>query len=376
MAKILHSRGQDITAEACAWLAQLETGDLTAADIEAFREWLRRSPRHVAEIRRIANMSLQLNVLTGMVDPIREAMDKYEPIIGKTRESVFLRFRPAALVFSVLIVFAVAFTYVSWNNTHSQSMLITTETGEIRPVHLSDGTLVELNTDSRIEITYDRYKRRVRLLQGEAYFKVVHDSARPFLVYAGDKYVRDIGTAFVVRLLQENLNVTVFEGRIELAETPGLIEKTYKKPGSGDINTGKSGKPADTATMLKAGQAITLADGERKGKIMNKSANDLKRRLAWKEGLLDFSNTPLEEVIKELNRYSKLRIKIADPHLKTVKFGGIFRIDQTNQLLDALQASYGIRVERLSTNEVRLSKAESTGIDNPTSGGESNPGIN
>jgi len=86
-----HSRqAPDITAEACAWIAQLETGDLTPADVDAFREWMHRSPRHVAEIQRLARLSADLNILTALAQPLREAAAHYEPFVERPSGRSFI----------------------------------------------------------------------------------------------------------------------------------------------------------------------------------------------------------------------------------------------------------------------------------------------
>lgn len=75
----------DITSEACAWIAQLETGALTPQDLSAFREWVGRSPRHAAEIRRIARLAEDMNVLAGMGEPLRAAIESYRPLLAAER---------------------------------------------------------------------------------------------------------------------------------------------------------------------------------------------------------------------------------------------------------------------------------------------------
>ena len=67
------SADREITAEACAWVAQLESGDLSASDLAALREWMGRSPSHAAEIKAIADLSGQLSVLTEMAEPVAKA---------------------------------------------------------------------------------------------------------------------------------------------------------------------------------------------------------------------------------------------------------------------------------------------------------------
>ncbi len=83
---------------------------------------------------------------------------------------------------------------------------------------LADGSLVTLNTNSRVDVEITGNRRDVHLVHGEAYFDVVHDKTRPFTVYANRYVVRDIGTAFAVHLLEKGLvNVRVTKGSVEIA---------------------------------------------------------------------------------------------------------------------------------------------------------------
>src|SRR5258708_24248903 len=90
-----------------------------------------------------------------------------------------------------------------------ESPYYATAIGERKPVTLTDGSKVLLNTDSRIQIDYSAEQRIVRLLQGEAFFEVAHNRARPFLVYAGANVVRAVGTAFSVHVQKSRVAVVV-----------------------------------------------------------------------------------------------------------------------------------------------------------------------
>jgi transmembrane sensor len=107
--------------------------------------------------------------------------------------------------------------------------------------------------------------------------------------------------------------------------------------------------------FLEAGQSITIPASKETSLVVNKSERDLQRELSWQEGLHDFSETPLENVIREVSRYSPLEVEITDPALREIRFGGIFRTGETQPLLDALQASYGVNVEYVGDTKVRLS---------------------
>lgn len=349
----------DVTAEACAWIAQLETGELTAADLDAFREWMRRSPRHAVEIKRLAAISKDLNVLTEMTEPLGKAAAHYKPIVQQDHpQPMFTARRIVALAVAASVIFSVIFFLPQTGITPDEPMLITTSIGDYQEVELSDGTIVKLNTDSQIEVAYDNKKRKVRLLEGEAFFEVVHDSAWPFYVYAGENYVRVVGTAFVVRLLENDFAVTVMKGRVEVAETTMLADDT-----KWGLSSQKKENPIDTRIAhlqpitLEAGQSIVISAMQEVNPIVTLSERDLQRALSWQEGLHDFSSTPLEEVVREMSRYSPLEIEIADQALRNLEFGGIFRTGETQPLFDALQASFGIDVEYVGDNKVRLTLA-------------------
>ena len=356
---LFSNEAADIVAEASAWIAQLETGELSAADLDGFREWLRRSPRHAAEIKRLARVSMDLNVLTDLAEPLREAATQYQPIVKRgIRRSMFTPSRVTVFVVAVSIIFSVLFISRQTNVPPDEPLLVATAIGKYREVELSDGTMVKLNTASQIEITYDKQKRKVRLLSGEAFFDVVPNPTRPFLVYAGENYIRVVGTAFVVRLIEKDFEVTVIKGRVELIEAATITDAGERQaPPAGKPNQGDANPAFKAPVILAAGQNIAISPMREVSPLVTLSERDLQRELSWQEGLHDFSNMPLEEIVKELGRYSRLEIEIVDPALRDLKFGGIFRIGEIQPLFDALETAFGIDVEYMDSNKVRLSLA-------------------
>jgi len=344
---------RDITAEASAWIAQLETGDLSEADLEALREWMLRSPRHAAEIRRLANLSMELNVLTEFSEALHEVRENYHPVLKSNRDRpIFGSFGVIGLVVVLTIVLSLVF-YISNRKIEFESpVLVSTSIGDYRDIELSDGSLVKLNTNSQIEIAYNKQSRRVRLVKGEAYFDVLSNSDRPFLVYAGERAVRAVGTAFTVRLIGEEFGVTVEEGKVELAETrANIVTKSIHNSVDPDIQF-------ESQVILNAGQSITVLPAQNEIPVTTMSKRQLQRKLSWKNGFHDFSNTPLEEVVKEISRYSPMQIEITDPAIRELKFGGIFRIGETQPLLDTIESEFGINVTYIDDKKIKFSFAE------------------
>jgi transmembrane sensor len=345
----------DITAEACAWIAQLESGELTAADLDAFREWIGRSPSHAAQIKQLAAMSKDMNVLTGMVEPIQEAANEHRVLMSPRAIPAFGLRRLATMAVAVCVLVVGVF-FFQQSQTSDVAFFVTTAVGEYQDVQLPDGSIVKLNTNSKIEVSYSKHQRKVRLLVGEAFFDVMPNAERPFFVYADEKQVRVVGTAFLVRLIDKEFELMVTKGRVELGKASALPAASSAKA----VVTVPP-EPANTSTDLSvpvalvAGQSITLAE-IKSAPIVSVSKREQQRELSWQEGLHDFSKTRLEDVINELSRHTTLTIEITDPSLRDLQFGGIFRIGDTAALFGALETSFGIQVSTLNNNTVRLSR--------------------
>jgi len=345
------NKSADVTAEACAWIAQLETGALSSKDTAAFREWIERSPRHYAEIHRLARLSGEVNVIAEMAGPLSNAADSMKPI-RRAHGSIFGRLSFAAVAAWALVLAVGAVVISELPMGSSSPYMLATEVGGFDEAELADKSLVTLNTNSQLEVDFDREERRVRLLEGEAYFDVAHDSEKPFVVYAGEQKVRAVGTAFTVRYERGKLSVVVSEGRVALARAAQLTD------GVGS-DRGPKSDPAGEAegVELGAGQRAVVAEGDEIPLVEEIAGRDLQRALSWRSGLLDFDKAPLSAVVEELSRYTDLQIEIVDDELNDLQFGGLFRTGETQELFEALELSFGVEVERLGDSRVLLRRS-------------------
>lgn len=353
MSKSTFSDNQStVTAEACAWIAQLETGELSKADMNAFREWIGRSPKHAAEIKQLAAISNEMNVLTGMALPIDAAAKQHSSTVSVKRArpgfALGLAFSAAVLALSIL--------FVGYLNPSIETFAYRTAVGESQTITLPDGSIIQLNTNSSLEVAYDKNDRKIRLISGEAYFDVAPSAARPFWVYADDHLIRVVGTAFLVSLLEDEFELMVTEGRVELAVTPvseltvDEIETNYR------LDQNQQAPPRESVTLI-AGQSVSFTETIQVAFADTVSDAEQRRELSWQEGLHDFSNTSLEEIVQELSRYNGLKYEFRDPELRDLKFGGVFRIGETQPLFDALASSYGIQTSYLDDQSIQLSRS-------------------
>ena len=332
-----------IRLEAAAWLAQLETGEMESADLAALREWMGKSQRHVAEIRRIAELSASMNVMNEFAGPLEQAAATFEPVLRKRgRMMLYPALGLAMLFVAVLILFT------QFNQGEPERSLVT-RIGEYAEHTLPDGSHVSLNTDTRLEIVFTAQVREITLLRGEALFSVAKDPDRPFVVNAGSRRITAVGTTFVVRLVDEDVEVSVTEGVVAVSSIT--------------IRAADVGPSVDSAEpiQLREKQTLKLRVNENEKALQPDirpiSDSDLRHKLAWREGLLYFYRSPLTEVVSEVSRHTGMRISILDPELQQREFDGLFRVGETELLLEALSIHGDIRMTRVGTDTVLLSRA-------------------
>ena len=208
--------------------------------------------------------------------------------------------------------------------------------GGFQRIVLEDQSAIELNTDSEVRVALTPQLRKVELVRGEANFDVSHDTARPFIVSAGNMAVRAVGTKFDVRRLDNSVEVTVDEGKVAVGE-PSVLE------------TRKEGSFALSIPQLSAGQSAVVSGGGVKLKELPKG--EIARKLAWQNQMLVFDGDTLAEVVAQFNRYNARQLVIADPNLATLQIGGYFRPTNLDAFINVLQSDFGIRV---STDGSRL----------------------
>lgn len=194
-----------------------------------------------------------------------------------------------------------------------------TPVGGQRLVTLPDGSEVRLNTDSAIEVRFAAGERRVRLERGEAFFAVANDPARPFVVRAADTEARVLGTAFVVRLHAHASELLVAEGRVQFGAAAGA----------------KSVVAASQHAMCPALSAAAP-------RVTTLEPDALARRIAWRDGRLEFHDTPLRDIVAEFNRYHRQQLVIRDAPTGAVPVGGSFAIENLDGFVRLLEAGFGV----------------------------------
>ena len=205
-----------------------------------------------------------------------------------------------------------------------------TSVGGHETIILADGTRIELNTDSAIRVSELPGERRIRLEKGEAYFQVVHNAARPLVVYVDSRRLTDIGTKFSVRCDADKLTVAVVEGRV------GYSSHHMTHPIQ--LTAGE--------TMIATASAVSVAR-----KTQHQLANDL----GWRRGVVVFNGMQLVEAVREINRYNSRQIALLDPSLAGTKLTATVFTNDPEQFIRMTKFLLGLRGEK-SNSAFRLSR--------------------
>lgn len=252
------------------------------------------------------------------------------------RQRSNVRFRWAVGTLAAAALAAIAALGL-WQGIFSARQHYETQVGEQRIVPLSDGSIVTLNADSRIDVRMDKRERDI-VLRGEAIFKVAHDKARPFFVHAEHTTVRAVGTQFNVYARPDgSTTIAVLEGKVEVSAVPGQRE---------DV----SGASASLEAIQVAAK-VPLVAGEvarvgRSGAIRREQKADVQSVVAWRQRRLVFDRTALEEIVPEFNRYSRnVRLRLIDVPAGAYHYTGNFDADDPRSLALLLSEERGLTVE-------------------------------
>ncbi len=305
----------DVETRAAAWLIKhREHEDWSEADQAALDAWLAESWAHSAAYWRIKaawNYADRINML-----PQPTLMSGLHEIAG--------RLFPAILkVAAGLVVIAALGAGALMLRSKPEERTYATLVGGHETVAFADGTKIELNTDTVIRARMTTAERTVWLDRGEAYFAVRHDPAHPFIVYAGNRRITDLGTHFVVR---HDI------GRTEVAVTQGRVR--FDAPAAGKPSQVTMLTPGDVATATGSAMSLT-----------HRTSDELSNELSWMHGVLIFKHTALGDAVAEFNRYSQTKLVIADPVVAALEIRGTFRTRDAELFARVVRDALKLHVE-------------------------------
>src|SRR3984957_19878871 len=311
-----------------------------------FVAWLKESPRNVRDFL----LTLSLDCALEKLDA--ERLHSIEALIAKVDQRVTpftlrpapaaaagarsRRLRWAALAAGALVAAVSALFWYAHPRFHD----FETATGEQRTFELEGGSVVSLNTHSRVAVRLAAHAREVRLLRGEALFHVAHDPSRPFLVSTDDAVVQAVGTQFDVYRRDDGTVVAVLEGRVNVttaAPAPAA---------SGSAAAPVAGRGAPSTAAVRSLGASQEAQVSHEGSVSIREVNNVSDTVAWRERRLIFHDQTLEQIVGEFNRYRAHPIRLEGNGVSGRVYTGVFDADDADSLLQVLARDPALAVER------------------------------
>lgn len=327
-----------VTEQAANWLHRLQQ-DPSPECRAQFDRWLREASIHVEEFLLAKALWTELGHLSRSsaaaalafevapepaVIPLRK---QHAPVGADTVAAAVTRpvwsGRQRMALAAGLAALAIG-SFVFLGNLISDGVL-TTGIGGQESFRLEDGSVVLLNTDSRVEVRFDKRRRTLRLIRGEALFTAARDPDRPLTVETDNASVRALGTQFNVR------RTSASETRIAVVD--GVVQVSAPE------------KQTDGAIRLTAGNEATVV----KTTVVKTEAPDVPRTMSWRARRLVFPESRLEDIAAEFNRYNTLRIRVEGENVRNRLISGMFDADDPTPLLRYLDGFADVEV--ISSND-------------------------
>ena len=352
--------------QAVEWMLKLDSDTCSNNDREAFAHWLQQSPQHLREFLAMESAWGGLDSISDLdkstIDKLQQkpedenvvpfnrlAPDNSIPALRpstkpRPRWWQAIRVRPVAAAASIVSVLCLSL--LLYASLEPDESLYTTAIGEQRSWTLEDGSVLHLNTHSRLKIRYTPQQRLILLLAGEALFDVAHDTERPFYVRTDDALVRAVGTSFNVYRSENHTAatvVTVVEGKV--AVSPIALDLNASDNSTVEDNVIAVAPPPEEYKLSAGGQVTVKPTGEM---VQQTAVNDVvEAATAWRGRKLVFDSKPLNAVVAEFNRYNRNKIVVTDEAIAARIITGVFDANRPGDLLTFLDDDHSVSITRL-----------------------------
>jgi transmembrane sensor len=302
---------------AASWYVQFQAEPPTPAERQAWRNWLDSDPAHLAAWQQMEQLQRSFGAMPP--DLTRRALSKP---------------RDRRQMLKLLLVLG-GTGYLGWNIQQHTALRdvwadYRTPVGGRKHLELADGSQIEMNTDTAIDVAFDSQQRLIRLRDGEILIRTgKQGDPRPFFVQTRQGRIQALGTRFSVRQLKDTTRVGVLEDRVS------VVPKD----------------PAGRSMLLNAGEGADF-DSQRANPVRAYKTAEV----AWVEGQLIVLNARLGDVINELARY-RPGVMQCDEHAANLRISGALRVDATDAVLANLQATLPIQVNYFTRYWVSIKRS-------------------
>ena len=297
-----------VAEQAVSWLVEMQGGALSPRRQQAWEHWLDAHSEHQRAWDHIQRVNQRLR---GLHSPLAHAA------LNAPKSNT----RRQALKVLLLVGAGSAVTYGLRQQLPITPLLAdySSPVGQRRTVKLHDGSQIQLNTASAVDVTFDAQQRLIRLLEGEMQLTVA-DDPRPLHVVTAHGLLQPQGARFNVRQLRDHTQLAVFAGQVKLspvAHSGGALVVEARQ------------QVSFTAKAWNATHALDAGSG------------------AWVDGMLVAAHMRLGDFLAELGRYRRGQLN-CDPKVANLLISGTYPIDDTERVLDVLPLSLPVRVRRFT----------------------------
>lgn len=308
---------EDVLEEAILWMVRLHSGYADEQAIQGCLHWRQRHPLHEAAWQALQRNESTLGSLAGMSGvPGGVARETLELV----QNQQLGRRRLLQVLGTGLIVGSMGWR--SQDAVRRWAADYSTAVGERRTLTLADGTRLQLNTNSAVDVVFTDSQRLIKLVQGEIYIETGADEGSPggrrsFWVQTRQARLQALGTAFAVRQEDASTQLAVEHSKVAIH------------------------LPAQQQVVAAGEQYSINAEGWRKLSTGEMDAS------AWTRGQLVARSMPMQTLVAELARYHRGWLVCA-PQVAGLKVSGVFQLGDIDRALDALETSMPVRIERVT----------------------------
>lgn len=322
---------QQIEQQAAEWLALRDSDRWTPENEARLERWLDESTAHTVNFIRMETAWRKADRFKALgagfavdVVPTPEQFNVSSQAglgVPVLREQVSrarsTRKRSIAIAASVVLAAGAAIIRSVWPPGPSYS----TPVGGLASVPMQDGSKITLNTDSAVRVEVTETARRVDLKQGEAFFEVVPDAKRSFVVNAGSRSVVVLGTRFSVRREGGEIQVQVTEGKVRI----------------------ENGDPGGAVELVAGGVAHTATAGT---VVQSRPVAEVQESLSWRSGYVVLWDADLAQAVAEFNRYNERKLALGGEIPQAVKLTGKFKATNVDAFVRLLEDGFGVRAHK------------------------------
>ncbi|WP_212626970.1 FecR family protein [Pseudomonas sp. PP3] len=301
--------------DAARWFVRLQDPVVDTEAQARFETWLDEHPQHRHEFELLQGLWKAADLV-----PAARLQALCQDTTARNKRRPMVRYAVAASVLAMALGLGM---FSGLNRPSLYTAEFSTALGERRHVALPDGSVVDLDSRSRIQVRFEKDRRSIELAEGEAMFSVQHDTRRPFVVDAGSGKVTVTGTRFDVRRGATETRVVVEQG-------------TVKVQGHAAADNDFVSLTAGLGTHVDAHGKVAVAYTVNPAELT-----------AWRNGKLVFNNASLADVAEQVSRYREKPLRVGSPAIGNLRLTSVFKSDNTDALLKALPSILPVAVRTL-----------------------------